>query len=155
GAVGADSDLEAAVRIRLRLGDGVSGNLDADVRVGNRRSARIHHTPAQQIGRLCGERRARRCRDHECDERRSDSNHGASTTTSPQGPWPTGIFLATLRDSMSMTDTSSDGPLAVYSVLPSGETPIPHGRSPGSTEPITLSVPGWRTTASFLRPRPA
>src|SRR5262245_64529041 len=53
---------------------------------------------------------------------------------------------------MSITDTSSDGPLAVYSVLPSGETPIPHGRSPASTDPITLSVAVSRTIASLLRP---
>ena len=46
------------------------------------------------------------------DEAR-ETLHGASTTVRPHGPWPTGIFLTTFRDAMSITDTSSDGPLDV------------------------------------------
>jgi len=57
----------------------------------------------------------------------SDS-HGRGSTSTPQGRSATLIFLITVCVAKSTTETSLDGPLAAYSSLPSGETPIPHGR---------------------------
>ena len=42
---------------------------------------------------------------------------------------------------MSTTDRSPDGPLAVYTVCPSGLMPIPHGRAP--TFDQTIRTRGW------------
>src|SRR5439155_8437357 len=41
---------------------------------------------------------------------------------------------------------------AVYSILVSGDRPMPHGRLPASTEALTLSVDVSRIIASLLRP---
>src|SRR5271165_3977388 len=57
--------------------------------------------------------------------------HWASgTTATPQGPVPALTRAISFLASRSTTDTSFDGPLAVYRILPSGESAIPHGRAP-------------------------
>ena len=48
----------------------------------------------------------------------------------PQGIFPAGIFFTTCSFSVSTTETSLEGPLAVYSFLPSGVSAIPQGRWP-------------------------
>ena len=62
-------------------------------------------------------------------------------TSRPHGA-ATGFHLSddTVLLARSTTDTSLDGPLAEYSVLPSGERAIPQGRGPTSTEPTGLFV---------------
>ena len=51
----------------------------------------------------------------------------------PHGRSPAGTRAFTVRLATSMIETSFDGPLAVNTVLPSGDTATPHGRSPTST----------------------
>ena len=58
----------------------------------------------------------------------------------PQGRSWTLILRMTVRVARSTTETSFDGPLAVKSVLPSGESAIPHGRGPTSKEAVTAFV---------------
>ena len=58
----------------------------------------------------------------------------------PHGPRPTGIFFVTMFVARSTIDTSPDGPFAVNSFVPSGESAMPHGRWPTSTVPATLFV---------------
>src|SRR6266849_8773604 len=51
-------------------------------------------------------------------------------TAIPQGPLPAEILFKTAPVFTSTTETSFDGPLAVYNFRPSGEIPMPHGRVP-------------------------
>src|SRR5690606_40467897 len=65
--------------------------------------------------------------DHGEREHRQRSTSGPIAM--PHGVAPTRIVATTLSDSVSITDTSFDGPFAVYRNLPSDVRPIPHGRA--------------------------
>ena len=49
-------------------------------------------------------------------------------------------LFATVLFERSTTDTSFDGPLAEYKVLPSAESAMPHGRCPTSNDVTGLLV---------------
>src|SRR5580765_657380 len=51
-----------------------------------------------------------------------------------------------------MIDTSPEGPFAVNSVFPSGDSAMPHGRCPASTDPATLLVAVSIVSTILLRP---
>src|SRR5215472_16929407 len=70
----------------------------------------------------------------------------------PQGLPPALTFFVTVFVAMSTTETSFDGPLAEYKVLPSGESAIPHGRAPTSTEFTILLVAGSIVNTCLPRP---
>src|SRR5687768_9747909 len=53
--------------------------------------------------------------------------------TMPHGLPPTAMRFSVFPEATSTTDTSPDGPLAVYTLLPSGLTAMPHGRVPTSS----------------------
>src|SRR5688572_11561556 len=94
--------------------------------------------------------RTKRFRSCPCFRRRR-RNSDQGTKTTPHGRSPTFTLAFTDRLSTSTIDTSLDGPLAVNTVLPSGETSIPHGRSPTSVDATRLLVlPSITTT--FLAP---
>lgn len=70
----------------------------------------------------------------------------------PQGPSPALIFLIIVMFARSTTETSFDGPLAVKSVFASGESAMPQGRSPTSTDVLMRLVAVSMTKT--LCPRP-
>src|SRR5438034_2553241 len=78
--------------------------------------------------------------------------HQGFSVIRPHGPLPTLIFLITRCVGRSTTETSLDGPFAVYNDLPSGETANPHGRSPASNDAIARSVEVSITKTFFPRP---
>jgi hypothetical protein len=71
----------------------------------------------------------------------------------PHGDVPAGTRDVTASVPVSITLTSLEGPLAVYSVLPSGVMPTPHGRSPTSGIVCIKRSPTVSMTATDL-PRP-
>ena len=75
--------------------------------------------------------------------RNEDGAHGLS---------PALMRTVTDRESTSTTATSFDGPFAVYSVRPSGDIAMPHGRSPTSIVDATVFV--LVSMMATLLPRP-
>ena len=70
----------------------------------------------------------------------------------PHGVLPTLIVATTFSDAVSTTDTSFDGPFAVYKNLPSDVSPIPHGRAPTRTLATTRAAA--RSTTDTVPARP-
>src|SRR5262245_23273800 len=70
----------------------------------------------------------------------SSSERQFATTAMPQGLPPDMIFFTIMLVERSTTETSLDRPFAVYRSFPSGDKPMPHGRSPTSNEVSILFV---------------
>src|SRR4051812_5112544 len=70
----------------------------------------------------------------------------------PHGLCPALMRVISFPLSTSTTETSSDGPLATYTLWPSGETAMPQGRFPTGIVLITSRVAG--STTSTEPPRP-
>src|SRR6266404_8680924 len=69
---------------------------------------------------------------------RNASTHPQGPATTPQGPWPVVTLPIKVSVSVSTTDTSPEGPLAVRRRLPSALSASPQGRAPTATSPISL-----------------
>src|SRR5687767_15633670 len=74
------------------------------------------------------------------------------TVATPHGDRPTETFASTVSVSVSTTETSFDGPFAVYSRVPSGLKASPHGLVPTATEPTGLLV--FVSIETTVPPRP-
>src|SRR4051794_11498624 len=73
------------------------------------------------------------------------AHSGAGTMAMPHGPFPAFTRPSSLPILTSTPDTSSDGPLATKSRLPSGVSDSPHGLGPTRIVSMTFSVTGSRT----------
>jgi len=78
--------------------------------------------------------------------------YGFGPMATPQGNDPTGMVRSTVMVAVFTTLTLLAGPLAVYSLLASLVSAIPHGRVPTSTVTVRESVAG--SIAETVLPRP-
>ena len=95
---------------------------------------------------------------------RPGTKAGGRRRKAPRAPADRDL-LRHLFVAMSMTDTSFDGPFAVKSVVPSGDSAMPHGRWPASTDPdhfvrrrverVAPSCCGRSTRRGACRPAPS
>src|SRR5438105_4385544 len=83
---------------------------------------------------------------------REDALKAYGRATRLHGPPLAFAFLVTVKVARSTNETSFEGPLAVNNVLPSGESVMPHGRAPTSTEPAILL--SFVSIAKTCLPRP-
>src|SRR5690349_1027565 len=62
------------------------------------------------------------------------------------------ILAISVSEARSTTETSSDGPLAAYRVVPSGEMAMPHGRWPTLIDLVRSPVLASSTQTMPARP---